>query len=114
VSTFRLHVEEDFRSRDVRLFVEHKSDMGGRSVLVGLMFDEYSPEREVDGRLLPYEDSQRQFLQAIVDGAWEAGFRPSGYGDVKESLSAKDAHLQDMRALAFHATGVTPPEKPRG
>ncbi len=46
----------------------------------------------------------QDFLQACLDAAWDAGLRPAGYLDTRESLKHIDAHLQDMRKLAFMAT----------
>lgn len=48
-----------------------------------------------------------QLIQVILDKAWEAGFRPSGFSDVKNETTAIKAHLQDMRSLAFHKIGAT-------
>jgi hypothetical protein len=51
-----------------------------------------------------------EFLRACMNAAWEIGMRPDGYHDVRENMKATDAHLQDMRALAFGKLGV---EKPK-
>jgi hypothetical protein len=48
--------------------------------------------------------------QMLCDQLWEAGLRPSnGVGSVGQ-LAATQAHLADMKALAFHALKM-PPEK---
>lgn len=116
MSTFRLHIQDDFQRNDVKLFLVQTEPGGHRFIGTALVMsdaNESGSETPADGRILPRGANQRDLLQAIVDGAWEAGFRPSGYGDIRESLAAIDAHLQDMRALAFHATGVQPPTKAR-
>lgn len=41
-------------------------------------------------------------IQAIVDRAWDAGFRPNGISDVKNETAALREHLADMKAIAFH------------
>jgi len=43
-----------------------------------------------------------ELIQAIVDRAWEAGFRPSGFSDVKNETAALRDHLADMKTIAFH------------
>lgn len=48
------------------------------------------------------------FLQSVMDAAWEAGIRPSGYKDTERSITAMDAHLQDMRRLVFET-----PDQPK-
>lgn len=45
-------------------------------------------------------------VQSIVDAAWEAGFRPTGFSDVKNETAAIRDHLKDMRTVAFHKLGI--------
>jgi hypothetical protein len=40
------------------------------------------------------------FLRAIMDVAWEAGMRPTGFEDHANELKATRFHLEDMRLLA--------------
>jgi hypothetical protein len=47
---------------------------------------------------LPAADGEGM-LRAIMDAAWERGIRPTHYEDYRRVNDAKDAHLQDMRAL---------------
>jgi len=54
-------------------------------------------------------DGYGSFLQAALDAAWELGMRPAGFNDTRESMAATKAHLEDMRALAFHKTGAAKP-----
>lgn len=49
------------------------------------------------------------FLRAALNAAWDAGLRPDGYLDTRESMKATNAHLQDMRVLAFHKIGAQKP-----
>lgn len=115
MTTYRLHVEREFVSQDVRLHILRKElgepdTIAAKVEFASLTDGAFNADA---GRLLPFGESQRDFLQSIMDGAWEAGFRPSGYGDVKEATAAIRSHLEDMRALAFHATGVGKPEASR-
>lgn len=50
------------------------------------------------------------FLQAFIDCAWENGLRPTGYQNIHEAMKATDAHLQDMRAVAFGKLNIEPPK----
>jgi hypothetical protein len=45
--------------------------------------------------------SGKQFLQAALDHAWEAGLRPAGFNDTTNQVAAIKDHLADMRALVF-------------
>lgn len=49
------------------------------------------------------------FLRAMLNAAWEHGLRPDGFNDTRESMKATSAHLQDMRAIAFHKIGAPKP-----
>lgn len=40
-----------------------------------------------------------EIIQAIVDAAHEAGFRPKGMEPVTNQLAATNRHLEDMRAI---------------
>ncbi len=45
-------------------------------------------------------DMGREFMQAMMDAAWEMGLRPSGVKDLESTLEATRFHLNDMRLLA--------------
>jgi len=45
-----------------------------------------------------YDDGS--FLQAMLDAAWEAGFRPKDFKDHTNEFTAVRYHLEDMRKLA--------------
>ncbi len=42
----------------------------------------------------------KDFLQAMLDCAWEAGMRPLNFSDHTNELTAVRYHLEDMRTLA--------------
>jgi hypothetical protein len=44
------------------------------------------------------------YLQAIVNAAWEHGIKPEAMKDHRGELGATKAHLEDMRALVFKGT----------
>ena len=88
---FRLVVAQDEGAGVVRVasgfeWVEHRQG------------DMYGPD---DGIGLA-----RPLIQKIMDEAWEHGFRPSGFSDVKNETAAIKGHLSDMRAIAFHKLGM--------
>lgn len=49
--------------------------------------------------------SVKNFLQAMMDAAWEFGLRPTGIKDQKDELAAVRYHLEDMRTLALRDNG---------
>lgn len=83
--------------------------------LDGMSFKEF-PEGGHTEPLDPYKIENappiREMLQAIVDAAWDEGFRPKGFSDVKNETTAIKNHLADMRALAFYKVGAPTPNQP--
>ena len=63
--------------------------------------DDFAMREVAIGDIVPFMPVERQFLQALMDELWANSFRPAGYHDVHESIKAKEAHLQDLRKIAF-------------
>lgn len=55
----------------------------------------------------------QSFFQGFSKALHKAGYFDAKIEDLKDVLVQKDKHLEDMRAIAFHKTGVTPPEEKR-
>lgn len=47
--------------------------------------------------------------QAMIEGLWKAGFRPTGYQEPREHIASINRHLEDFRAIAFKLIKVHPP-----
>lgn len=45
--------------------------------------------------------SNQQFIQGVLDAAWQAGMRPIGFEDTKRETGALLNHLNDMRRIVF-------------
>jgi hypothetical protein len=83
--------------------------------LVRLTFEPYERYGLItDPTLLDHgefmKDGFAPFLQVALDAAWEMGLRPAGLLDTRESMKATAAHLEDMRAIAFHKIGADKPD----
>lgn len=50
-----------------------------------------------------------EFLQTVLNHAWEIGLRPVGFDDTTRQVGAMENHLHDLRALIFRGD-----VKPRG
>lgn len=48
--------------------------------------------------------------QSLMDSLWRAGLRPAAGKQSEGVTAAQDAHLQDMRALAFAKLNVPVPQ----
>lgn len=81
----------------------------GSSMVTAMTFEEMENRQIVDPTLRGQEGYD--FLQAVLDCAWNNGLRPTGFEHTAEIVAAKDRHLQDMRTIAFAKLNV---EKPHG
>jgi len=103
---WKVYIEtEDFNFR-ARLLVGNKSDDGSIEAIVGpVTIHRFQPhESAKDAHFLDMpSDEMRQFLQAIVDAAWDFGVRASEYA---QHSGAQQKHLADMRKLVGKAHGV--------
>lgn len=65
----------------------------------------------VDGALMgdPVTRIDKDACQKLMDDLWYLGFRPERGEMSVGQVAAVDAHLQDMRALAFAKLGVEKP-----
>ncbi|MDB5611333.1 MAG: hypothetical protein JWP25_8233 [Bradyrhizobium sp.] len=95
----RAYVQRDWRGGN-RLILVKDQAAGKIGVLSGFTWETYEEGSCFDGQSgLGNADDM---IQQILDKAWEAGFRPSGFADVKNETSALREHLADMKAIAFH------------
>ena len=104
----RVRIQEDFASQDIQMMVMHYA--GHRDTYA--MRITFEPHASA-AMMLPEQYTRpengpplRELVQSIMDEAWDNGFRPSGYGDLKESTQAIRGHLSDMRLIAFHKLGI--------
>ena len=72
--------------------------IAGPLIMHGASVGELLPE--TDGILAGYSQETDDFLRAIMDAAWEAGIRPTGFEDHTNELKATRYHLEDMRLLS--------------
>lgn len=99
----RVHIVRDWHA-DYRLVIVEDSERGKIKVATGFEW-----VNRAEGDMFDPQDgigASGDLIQAIMDRAWEEGFRPSGYSDVKNETAAIREHLKDMRSIAFHKLGV--------
>lgn len=102
---FKAYVDtKDFRSGAVLHLAEIHPD--GRISTAGTA--EFLTHEEPFGHLnQPALLHGRGAIQAIVDAAYEAGFRPTAEASpIKGEVNRLEKHLDDMRAIAGKAVGV--------
>jgi hypothetical protein len=95
---FKVWSDRNIRAmgRDVVFTLEED---GNRLVSVPLVFKPHMLGTVTDP-VVPTGDGD-DFLQTVLDHAWDIGMRPTGFGDTTREVSALRAHLEDMRHLAF-------------
>jgi hypothetical protein len=99
----------DSLSRDGwELIVVNKTPSGGIEHVSGITVRHQSWPGQAEAEGQP-PIVEREFLQAIMDGLWHGGFRPTGITDVRESTAALKDHLNDMRAIVGSKLGVKLP-----
>ena len=99
-------------ARDWRILAADVADDGSMLVLQSPMIH-HVPAGEIgpgDPFLsFPSKVKAREFLQAMVDAAWDMDVRPTGIKDYEAANGAQKAHLEDMRACVSKAFGVILP-----
>jgi hypothetical protein len=111
MSRFEVYMDKSFPRNDVDLCIV-RTCVDGPDEFATLAFEVVPegaspPVIRQRSRAEPVKD----LVQKIIDVAWEHGFRPTGYGDMKNETAAVRAHLEDMRAIAFKKIGVEGPRK---
>lgn len=86
------------RYRDVVIFDVRSN--GQEFIASPLVFVEVHPGLIIEKPTIEARQGN-EFLQAVLDHAWEVGMRPRGFSDVPLQVEALKRHLADMRALAF-------------
>jgi hypothetical protein len=80
----------------------------GDKVMLPFVLEDHQPCQPVEAVTIGAQYGE-EFLRACLNAAWDLGMRPDGFHDARESMKATNAHLQDMRALAFGKLGVEKP-----
>lgn len=65
-------------------------------------------EKLEDGSRHPHETLaiNEATAKQLMDSLWQAGVRPSDQFGRREGLTAKQAHIDDLRTVLFHTIGV--------
>lgn len=50
--------------------------------------------------------SNEQFIQGVLNAAWEVGFRPIGFNDTQQETKALRAHLEDMQKIVMNSKAI--------
>lgn len=99
----RTYIGHDWQGEH-RLILTKDQGRGQIDVLAGFEWVTYDECAEFDRQAgISHADA---LIQGIVNKAWEAGFRPAGFADVKNETAAIRAHLDDVRTIAFHKLGI--------
>lgn len=102
------------RGREVMLVIENPdgSELRGKMEFVSLDPNSLlSPDDYTIPAIAPSGGgvNGQDFLQAVLNHAWDVGVRPVGFLDTTKEVGALREHLHDMRALVF--TGKIDPAK---
>lgn len=98
--TTRAYVLRDWTGDHRLIVVQNGTERGKIQILSGFSWEEGS-EGDMFDRTAGVGGADR-LIQQIIDQAWQAGFRPSGFSDIKNETAALRDHLGDMKRIAFH------------
>jgi hypothetical protein len=104
LSRFRARVVPEYGIGRRRLLVMLDRRPGQVEVVTGFEFKTMPEGHMFTGDEGIPDDGN--LLQAVVDAAWEAGVRPTGYSDIKNETAALREHMNDLRTVAFHALKI--------
>jgi hypothetical protein len=88
----------------VNIYMHIEPRNGKIGIVEPLTITEYS-EDEIRGKYFPpvihthHQDTE--FLQSLVDQAWDMGIRPRYARETTPEVNAIKYHLEDMRSLVF-------------
>lgn len=76
-------------------------DHSGKHMAMQVSFIEIKTGQRTEPSLAESHEDFIDFLQALVDAAWDFGVRPKNAQDTGNELKATKYHLEDMRSLVF-------------
>jgi len=94
-----------WKSIDIYAFGYDRSDRAGMWVPQPIVYERHTVDGLMRDPLLRLSQEQ---AAALMDDLWNAGVRPSDQGTPGQ-LAAMQAHIGDLRAIAFKALGVENP-----
>ena len=108
--TTKAFLKHEVYTDDFSLYMRDTAHDGRVSYLKSVTFEAGEPH-DFREPILSHDLQMpvRDFAQAIMDAAWDAGLRPTGFADVKNETAAIRAHLTDMRQLVFAKLNVDKP-----
>ena len=108
---FKAKIDYSFLTDERILLTRIKNLMSGEVFTIKSKFEKIEEASTSRLEFIPIIDtfssdtssliSNEQFIQGVLDAAWEAGFRPIGFKDIQRETGALQNHLDDMRRLVF-------------
>lgn len=95
--TFHIDAHRSWRHQAIDLLIYSKDDVGGFWVARSPEMVSHVQGYEVQPTLRIDNDA----AQALMDGLWECGVRPTAGAGSAGAMAATEKHLADMRRLAF-------------
>lgn len=102
---------QGFLNDDISFLLRQLGSDRIRRVVTGLQWEDVTEEP----RTQPAASFRlsRAAAQSLMDRLYSLGLRPKEAAYFNPALVATKEHLEDMRAIAFAKTGVTPPTRDR-
>ena len=100
---FEFHIERTNFGRNVSLHLARPMQNGSTQCVATAVKFEDVPEGEYRD---PFLSITPDDAQALIDGLWSVGFRPTEGSGSAGSLAATERHLKDMQKIAFKLLDV--------
>lgn len=109
-SKLRVHIERNFLE-GTRLFISEEEGNKTIAIAKPLCFEALTQENSGDyfPPTIQFRGSEDDFLQSLVDQAWDIGIRPRYAKETTPEINAIKYHLEDMRSLVFKGKGGAKP-----
>ncbi len=100
---WKFYVQPAWWDNVTKMYLRGFSIDGGKSLAAKpLEFVEVNEgEQSEPFMILPDREENTSMLQAMMDGLWDSGLRPTNHRDFTQELGAVRTHLEDMRQLVF-------------
>ena len=120
-SRLQVHLEKDIRRRAYMAYIIRSTPGRPDRQLTFVVEVEEIDDTLMGAHMQPsiVDPVDGGLLQALMDALWEAGARPKGHVetapgiDYHGQLMATEAHLADMRAIAFQKLAMDVPDPAR-
>jgi hypothetical protein len=103
---FRVYSRPAMMMMDAREVFVFGTDDKRQTFVIEPMVYKVVPKGSAFERPMVHGSHGCEFMQALLNHAWDIGLRPAGFNDAKLETGAIKYHLEDMRRLVFDGSAA--------